>query len=169
MKNLLECDSPDRQIIRELEEAKIEVVRVTGIARNMVTSFFIGKLGAVIFERSSWDFWSTKVSIPLDVVKEMYQDPALKKGLSIGGWSPGEEIHNVSISYIDREGKTLIAQKEMPTDPNSDAYKVIINQPKVRIVEDPAAEGKPFVRQFFIYSEVALRLFADALKKHKLV
>lgn len=167
MKNLIGCEDSDAQIIRELKAAKIEIVRVSGITGGEPVSLLIGKLGTIIFDRGC-AAWYVKVNVPLDVVKEIYEDPASKEGLSIGGGPPGE-LWDSSLSYIDGQGKTLIARSQMHCKPNTEAWKMIENNPRCRIVEDPTVEGKPFFTDFRILDEMALRLFVDVLKKYKLV
>ena len=168
MKNLIECGDYDLQISKELIDAKIELVRLSGFMGNEPVSFFVGKLGAVIFERG-YATWHVKVNVPFDVVKALYEDPAIEKGLTVRNGAVGEIPLESEISYLDKEGKILIARKELPSNPNLQVYKIIANNPELRIVENPIAKGKPFFIDFFIHTETALRLFADALKKHNLV
>ena len=169
MINLASNKDCDKEIEKELRQAGIKLVRGEN-AVGEVPSSVTGKLGEFAFQRA-WYYWVVSGKVPLAVAEELYTDPVGETDIRVAGHCgcpPPKEW----IDWIDANGKIAIPHTEMEkilalTKIWKDKEKYTS---RYRASDDPATDGfAPFITLYHIDSEIGLRIFADTLKKYKLV
>ncbi len=172
MLNLAGDQNCDAEIERELTRCGIEVVR-NQPREGEVPSSLRGKLGNFTFRRA-WRYWVVNGDVPLRVAKEMYDDPVGKSDIRVCGHCGCPPPEEPWIVWRDKKGRKLLLMSERKKlvnrlGKNDPTVKSILNDPKIRFVKNRAVAGEGFIRFYHIDSETGLRLFADTLRKHKLV
>lgn len=160
MLNLAGAQEADKHIKLELERARIPIEQVElDPVHNEVPYTLIGRLGNVSFRRL-WYYWESQGAIPLEVARELYEDPVGATDIRVNGHAgcpPPEDW----AQWITSDGK-----KVFPADRGED-YR----GPASDLVfsDDPESVGASlYVATYHIDTEVGLRLFADTLKAHDL-
>jgi hypothetical protein len=172
MDNLAGVQDCDLQIGRELNRARIPIVRFRSAGE--VPFSIAGKLGQFEFERA-WRYWIARGKVPLKVAKELYEDPVGRTDIRVYGHA-GRPSPERWVRYFDRKGRELfsITDKEEicalaeKSEMAAELKKRVLNDPNMRFIKDPT-KGKAFIPFYHIDSEVGLRIFADTLKKYRLV
>lgn len=171
MKNLAvdkDCDGP---IELELTRCGIEIVW-NQPRDGEVPSSLRGALGKFSFRRA-WYYWMVSGKVPLAMANELYGDPVGRTDIRVNGHcgcpAPGEPGGH--IVWRDREtGKILMTRESW-----SEVKSLIESNPRIAIStdgylpSDDPTEGEGFIESYHIDTEVGLRIFADTLKKYKLV
>jgi hypothetical protein len=165
MINLAGTPNPDPFVERELVRCRIAVVRgETG--KGEVATAITGRLGPFAFRRA-WRYWVVDGPLPLAVAEELYADPVGREDVRADGNCtrppPRDEAE-----WYDGRGRKLIPKTEEAEfrriAENSGYFRELLG--KVRFVDDPTRFGRGFVETYHIDSEVGLRLFADAIRRH---
>jgi hypothetical protein len=163
MQNLAGDPNCDKQIERELTRCGIEIVKGQRSTHEVAASI-TGKLGNFKFYRA-WSYMIVEGKVPLEVARELYNDAAGKTDIRVKGdcgCPPPEEW----AVWYDEDGNKLVSKDdEAAFDKYLDTMPNIKNG--IRFVDDPT-EGKGYVESYHIDSELGLRIFADAIKKHGL-
>jgi len=165
VKNLAGNEDCDTFIEQELLRAGIKPVACKR-SGGEVDSALEGKLGRFRFHRA-WYYWVVIGNMPLAVAEELYRDPVGKTDVRVAGHCgcpPPKEW----ATWLDEKERRLFPLSEKPAG-TSKIVEAILNDPTLRFVKNPSAEGEGFICSYHIDSEVGLRLFADAIKKHNLV
>lgn len=152
----------DRFILHELARSGIkplEIERTTG----EVPYSFVGTLGDIRFTRA-WRYWMVKCKIPLAVAEALYADPVGKGDVRVAGHA-GAPSPKEWVVYLD--------ERDIPLYPSAsrvegELLERALADGEFRFVDDPAAEGQPYVTSYHIDTEIGLRLFANIMKKHDL-
>jgi hypothetical protein len=169
MKNLAGVPEADDDIRLELEKAIIPAVSVS-LTRSEVPYTLIGKLGEFEFRRA-WYYWIATGNVPLEVAKELYADPIGKKDIRVSGHCGCPPPEDPWLKYVTEDGYELIRESEREQwyavfKDKADSY---LQEKKLRFSSDRAAEGKASVDCYHIDTMEGLRLFADTLRKYRLV
>jgi len=172
MKNLSGDWECDIEIECELTRCGIEIVR-NQLRPWEVPSSLRGKLGNFEFFRA-WRYWIVTGRVPLQIARELYSDPVGKTDIRVNGHCGCPPPEGRQILWLDKKGRKLLPMSEWDSIVNrlgedDPIARDIRNNPKIRFVNNPAAEGKGFISFYHIDTEIGLRVFADTLKKHKLV
>lgn len=175
MENLAGKQECNRNIKRELTRCGIEIVR-NQPREGEVSSSLRGKLGNFTFSRS-WSYWVVSGDVPLAVAKELYADPVGKTDIRVGGHCGCPPPEGLYVKWLDKDGKLLYTTEEQKKCERyakcggalAEVANRVLSDPKNRFVDDPGAVGAGFLTGYHIDSEIGLRLFADTLKKHKVV
>lgn len=165
------CDGP---IEGELIRAGVEIVRGERSTGEVATTI-TGKLGPFEFRRA-WYYWVATGMVPLALAKELYADPAGRLDVRAGGdWTAPDPENSYVTRYYTADGKEIFdlankAEIERYRDRSEgdekQHYAALLE--KHAFHDNPAEIGKPFVSSYHIDSDVGLRVFADAIKKHGL-
>jgi len=172
MKNLAGNPECDIEIERELTRCGVQVVRKQP-REGEVPSSLRGKLGNFEFFRA-WRYWIVTGKVPLQIARELYDDPVGKTDIRVNGNCTCPPPEGGRILWLDKKGRKLLPMSEWDSIVNrlgedDPIARDIRNNPKIRFVNNPAAKGKGFIDTYHIDTETGLRIFADTLKKHKLV
>jgi hypothetical protein len=172
MKNLAGDPDCDRQIESELTRCGVQVVR-NQPRDGEVQSSLRGKLGNFGFFRV-WRYWIATGRVPLQIARELYDDPVGRTDIRVNGDCSRPPPEGRQILWLDRKDRKLLPMSEWNSIVNrwgedDPIVKEVRNDPKIRFVNNPAAKGKGFIDTYHIDTETGLRVFADTLKKHKLV
>ena len=171
MKNLAGREDCDKFIEEELTKCGIELIRLPARLRSEVPASIIGRLGKFQFHRA-WYYWVVQGLMPLEVAQELYADPVGKTDVRIKGHCGCPPPEERWITWLGKNGKRLLLLKE-----RAEAVKVFEKRKDLLerflsefdFSENPSVEGEAFIDSYHIDSELGLRIFADALKKHNLV
>lgn len=165
-KNLAENRGCDEVITRELIRAGIPSFVLPQAVKEEVPYRVYGLLHGLKFTRA-WYYWRVEGFIPLEVAEILYEDPVysdIRANGDAGGPSPLQAMKRVT-----PEGKVVLDPKEWKElvkwakqDPRFDLSRSIAANP----FETPVAYALPCVGNFHIDSELALRVFADAVKNN---
>ena len=166
MINLAKNKDCDIIIQEELERAGInDIVSVN--PDGEVPSSLKGEIhtiyGTIILTRA-WRYWVAKGQIPLSVAEKIYAHPEGKKSVRAGGHI-GAVPPIQQVSYFDSEGRTLVKQADLELlGKGSKLYNDLINDNTYNFVENPQAEGKPYVTTYHIDDAAGLLLFVLLVK-----
>jgi hypothetical protein len=168
MKNLAGNKDCDREIRRELERARIDIVEGQ-VTRGEVPFTVTGSLAGWTFQRA-WYYWVAKGQLPLEIAKQLYADPIGKTDVRVAGHCGCPPPEAPWIGYFDADGWRLCNDpmgKETETwaGLESRGHLPSIESKRQRFVPDAAAvAARIVVESYHIDSEAGLRLFADALR-----
>lgn len=168
----------DEQIRHELDEAGITIhkFREYDSPYFWVKHTLKGKLGKWIFSRDKtiYAFWG---DVPLSTAEVIATDSACLHGCVPGQWFSGWpnkpvpvndhlNLQEKNTSWIDENGMFRV------TDDNySDGYKEALQHDanwKLLFVDDPSADGKPYVQTYTFFTQTALNNFVKICKRHRL-
>jgi hypothetical protein len=170
VKNLAGVAECDKDIRRELERARIEVVEGPRSTHEVAASL-TGKLGAFMFIRA-WYYWVVSGPVPIEVARQLYADPVGVTDVRSGGdcaCRPPETWAD----YFDAEGRQLCLD---PDGSDERAYRGLVERGMltadglernrwVRSNEErDAAAVRVIVDTYHVDTEVGLRIFADAIR-----
>lgn len=163
MRNLAGDPDCDRYIEKELEMAKVELVRGKR-STGEVAATITGKLGDFTFERA-WYYWVVKGPMPLEMAQKLYDDPIGKVEVRVAGHCGCPPPEKPWITWRDDEGNELIHIKEKAEIDRFVAKGHISpEQMKDRRFSETPEQGHGFVESYHIDSQAGLRLFADAVR-----
>lgn len=157
--NLAGLIESDSFVKLELDLAGIPAVK--GERYGEPGSHYKGRLGKFNFERA-WYYWIVSGLVPLDLAKKMYEDKEGGKSVRVAGHCgcpPPEEW----AKRIDN-GKELCNKSELEAIKSEEIKKVLINNPKLKWVDDKSKSGQLFVTTYHIDSWQGLKLFADTVR-----
>lgn len=168
MQNLAGNKNCDREIRRELERARIDVVEGQA-TRGEVPYTITGSLAGWTFERA-WYYWVAKGQLPLEIAKQLYADPIGKTDVRVAGHCGCPPPEPPWVTCYDAEGNQLWS------DPDGEEARKAVGFVErgllkaeqfagQRFVPDaPSVAARIVVESYHIDSEAGLRLFADALR-----
>lgn len=150
----------DKHIEKELKAAGINIVHGE-MQKGEVSATITGKLGRFIFIRY-WYYWVVEGNMPLEVARELYANPIGKKDVRVAGHAGCPAPEDPWIEWTDDEGRRIFPMSRKPKhySEKEAGYQVY--------VEDPSKVGQGFITTYHIDSPEGLKLFADAIRKHKL-
>jgi hypothetical protein len=168
MKNLAGNKDCDREIRRELERARIDIVEGQ-VARGEVPYTVTGALAGWTFQRA-WYYWVAEGQLPLEMAKRLYADPIGRTDVRVAGhcgcpppeppWVACFDADGIRL-YSDPDGKEAITAVGL-------VARGLLKQEQfagTRFVPDASAvAARIVVESYHIDSEAGLRLFADALR-----
>ncbi len=169
MKNLAGDDNCDREIRRELERARIEIVEGERSTHEVPASL-TGKLGPFTFRRA-WYYWVAEGPMPIKMARELYADPVGKDDVRVGGHCGCPSPDKYGATYYDADGLQLYSD---PTGEEARKQAHFLEKGFItpeqcslyRFVPDKrAAAVRAIVDCYHIDSEVGLRLFADTIRE----
>jgi hypothetical protein len=169
MKNLAGIKECDVDIRRELEKARIPIVEIEP-ERTEVPYRLIGRLGGFEFRRA-WYYWMVHGLVPIGVAKELYTDPIGVTDIRVAGHCACPPPENPWLKYIGEDGKELIPEEqrgEWERCFKAEAAEMMAKN-NLRFSTDREQEGQAYVDSYHIDTQEGLRLFADTLRKYKLV
>lgn len=160
MRNLAGNEHCDEYIQKELRSAGIRLVRgekQDGEVHATVT----GALGAFKFFRK-WSYWSVEGYMPLEVAKELYEDPVGKADVRAMGHAGCPPPEAPWIEWYDSEGRRIFPLSKRPKGyfGKGVGYQMFF--------KDPSKVGKGYITLYHIDTQEGLNLFADAIRKHQL-
>lgn len=160
MQNLAGNPDCDAVIQGELLAAGIRLVRGEK-QKGEVSATITGALGAFTFTRA-WYYWIVEGKMPLEVARELYADPVGKRSVRVAGHIGSPPPKDPWIEWEDDEGRRIFPISKKPENfSEKDAgYQVF--------VKDPSKVGKGFVTTYHIDTSEGLKVFADAIRNHKL-
>lgn len=167
MKNLAGVVACDEYIRRELERARIPAVDVERVRHPDVSYSVIGKLGPFEFRRA-WYYWTVDGPVPLDVARELYEDPVGKEDVRVAGHCGCPPPEHPWVTYFDAEGFQLVTDPERKLEKERDALKAkgMLSLDSLRFVDDAASVAvRAIVGTYHIDTEVGLRLFVDTIRR----
>jgi hypothetical protein len=158
MKNLAGDKTCDTEIFRELTEAKIPIVQVDRVDRE-VSYTLTGKLGELIFRRA-WYYWVVTGPVPLAIAKKLYEHPIGERNVRVDGHCGCPPPEDPWLSYFDAEGNELLHSRDR------DQFDRLQWElpPGQRWSDDPEGEGEAFVMSYHIDSQEGLNLFAETMR-----
>lgn len=162
MKNLAGVKECDQTIIEELKTAGITQVKVEKPKNTEVPYSVEGvietKFGTLSLTRA-WTYWVVSGLVPLALAEKLYANPEGKTAVRVSGHIGCLDPKN-QIVYVDRKGKELYPKTELEEyDKNSLLYQLVKKNKSIRFVDDPAKDGKPFVKNYHIDTQAGLNLF----------
>lgn len=170
MKNLAGRSDCNESIEHELTKCRIEIIR-NQPQEGEVPSSLRGKLGNFVFFRA-WRYWIARGNVPLEVAKELYDDPVGKEDVRVQGHCGCPAPVEPWIIWLDKDGYRLLPisyrAKLVREHGEGSTLVKLLDESDFRLVDSLESEGKPFIPVYHIDTEVGLRLFADTLKKHGL-
>lgn len=167
MENLAGLEGCDPQVERELTRAKIDVVKGVRNERSEVPTSITGRLGSFIFQRR-WRYWAAIGPVPLAVARELYDDPVGRTDIRASG-DAGCRPPELWARYLDSTGRELLPAGEL-SGLSKEIVALVESNDRVRVVSNVEVEGgQPFITDYHIDSEIGLRVFADTLRKHRLI
>ena len=155
---MVECDP---YIELELKLAGINVVEKE--TKGEVPTKYIGELEGFTFERA-WYYWIVKGNVPLELANEMYENPIGKKDVRVTGHC-GCPAPEECARKMDLNGKELCNKSELDDIKSEKIKKALIDDPKLKWVDDKSKNGQLFVTSYHIDSWQGLKLFADTVKR----
>ena len=170
MKNLAGDPKCDEDIRRELTRARVPIVPIE--KRGEVPATLGGQLGAFNFRRA-WYYWVVSGHVPLDVAREIYEDPVGRTDVRSGGDCACRPPETWA-TYYDADG--LILESD-PDGKEEFTYRSLIERghltaeglSRIHFVPDKRiGYARAVVDCYHIDSEVGLRLFVDTLRAHGL-
>lgn len=164
MKNLAGDQQCDAEIREELTAAGIEVVPIQK-GNTEVPYSVVGQLGNFTFKRA-WYYWMVGGDVPLEIAKEMYTTEVGKKDVRVAGHCgcpPPEEWAFPKREVLVELGIFQEPCEEHPHG-NSPTYGEL-----AKMCNSGKITAPRFVQSYHIDSPEGLKLFADTMKKHKLV
>lgn len=180
MENLAGNKNCDPQILKELTEAEVDVVQLSTPLQSEVPASIIGQLPDFQFHRA-WYYWVVKGKVPLNVAKELYDDPNGREDVRVAGHCgcpPPEEW----AEHFDHDGKRLYpleAEEDLITWENAtegnetmEEMEEIVREARTttRYVENPIEEAvKSIVSSYHIDTQEGLNFFVTTLRKHGVV
>lgn len=168
-----DCDVP---VEKELMRAGIDLLR--GMPRdNEVPASIRGQLGKFTFTRA-WYYWVVKGDVPIEVARELYEDPVGKTDVRVAGhcmcpapdkWTVWKTPDGCRVlAAKEEEGFKASALKYLGDDSEDSLLKLYGE--KYVFSDDPESLGaKQCVGSYHIDSELGLYKFVEALKRHHLV
>jgi len=169
MKNLAGDHNCDREIGQELRRSLIPSFYYDG-KLGEVPSRMLGKLGPFEFRRA-WYYWAVRGPLPLAIALELYADPIGRTDVRVSGHCGCPPPEAPWVKWYTAKGEVVEETKQQA------AYEALLArhpewlrtcQPIVWH-DDPASIGAtPHVTSYHIDTEVGLRLFCDAVRKHGL-
>ena len=163
MKNLAGVKDCDVYIREELTKARINVVPCE-LTHSEVPYRLIGKLGEFEFWRA-WYYWVVTGPMPLELAKELYEDPVGKVDIRVDGHCGCPPPEDPWLKYIDADGFKLVRESERKEFEEAFEGRLpeILSTQKIRFSDDRARDGKAFVECYHIDTMAGLRLFADTI------
>lgn len=169
MKNLAGSKDADTELRYELSRAIIDVIPIDR-SKYEVRASVGGKLGRWIFTRN-WYYWVAAApkgeGIPIEVARELYADPVGKSDIRVGGHCGCPPPDEYGATYLDAEGRLLIAERERADFEHFFATGVL----DPNVLEGSAFTADPktdhhhaTIDLYHIDSELGLRLFANVLR-----
>lgn len=160
MKNLAGNPKCDEDIQKELLAAGIELVHGE-LQEGEVPATITGVLGGFSFTRA-WYYWIVRGDMPLDVAEELYADEIGKNDVRVAGHAGCPPPEDPWIEWKDNKERRIFPMSKKTDDYSGKGagYQVFY--------KDPSKVGKGFVPLYHIDTAEGLKLFADAIKKHKL-
>lgn len=161
MKNLAGDPNCDADIRRELREAGIGLINEDR-TKTEVPSTISGEFGVFKFTRA-WYYWIVEGKMPLEVAKELYEDPVGRKDVRVAGHCGCPSPDEPWIEWYDSEGRRIfpLSKKHKDFSHEEAGYQVFF--------KDPSKVGKGYIPLYHIDTEEGLRLFTDAIRKHQLL
>lgn len=160
MENLARNPTCDMFIERELRDAGIRLVRGNR-QEGEVPATISGALGAFTFTRA-WYYWIVEGKMPLDVAKELYEDPVGKTDVRVAGHGGCPPPEDPWIRWEDSKEREIYPLSSKPKNyPESEpGYEAFF--------EDPSKIGKGYITLYHIDTEEGLKLFAETIRQHQL-
>jgi hypothetical protein len=168
LKNLAGDQHCDREIRRELERARIEIVEGER-TRSEVPYTVTGYLNGWTFRRA-WYYWVAEGQLPLEAAQKLYADPVGKSDVRVDGHCGCPPPEDPWVAYFDADGWRLCSDPdgkhaEQWASMQSKGFIPSLEEKRQRFVPDAAAvAARTVVEAYHIDSEVGLRLFADTLR-----
>lgn len=165
----------DGQIQKELSEAGIPThkFREYGSPNSWVEHTLQGKLGEWTFHRDETSYWFWG-DIPLATAEVIARDPACVTGCVPIQWNTSQnksiatEAYHQNIEgfvkWIDENGRYRVRDENY-----SKGYKEALQHDydyKLLFVDDPSADGKPFVQTYTFFTQAALNNFIAICHRH---
>lgn len=169
MKNLAGVDTCDRDIRRELQRSRIEIVegeRSKGEVPYTVT----GRLHGWTFKRA-WYYWVAVGQLPLEAAQRLYADPIGNTDVRVNGHCGCPPPEDPWVAYYAADGWQLIDDPDGEQAKEWSALQARGHLPapqekRYRFVPNAAAiAARVVVESYHIDSEAGLRLFADTLRE----
>ena len=174
MVNLAGIKDCDLYIKDELIKARIEIVEGEK-SSGEVQSIYTGKLGEFIFYRA-WSYWIVKGQVPLNVANEMYNDPLGKGHVRVAGncLCPPPINWVEAPLFIQKTFREKCGLPEGLPEDFFDKLEEYSNKYKQyqELIDDEKQnriDNSWFIDMYHIDSLAGLRLFADTIKKYKLI
>jgi hypothetical protein len=169
MKNLAGVAECDRDIRRELTRVMVPIVDIAP-TRHEVPSLLNGRLGPFRFSRA-WYYWCVNGPLPQTIAKELYADPVGAEDVRVAGHCSCPAPEAPWVNWYTPTGERVVETKQ------HDEYVAMAAryphafegaQP-ICWHDDPLAlNACGYVDSYHIDSEVGLRLFCDAVRRHGL-
>lgn len=177
MENLAGNKNCDVQIRKELAKAGVDVVQLPASLKAEVPASIIGQLPGFKFHRA-WYYWVVGGQVPLNVAKELYEDPNGREDVRVAGHCgcpPPEEW----AEHFDQDGKRLypltaetdLIRWEKAAEKSKMMEEAIREtRANTRYVEDPVKEAvRSVVSSYHIDTQEGLNFFVATLRKHGVV
>lgn len=169
MKNLAGVAECDRNIRQELTRSMIQIVDIEP-TRSEVPSRLNGRLGPFRFSRA-WYYWCVYGPMPLTIAKELYADPVGAIDIRVAGHCGCPPPEAPWVNWYTHDGERIVETKQR------EEYEAMAKkfpgtfagaQP-ICWHDDPVAiNAHGYIDGYHIDSEVGLRLFCDAVRRHGL-
>lgn len=178
MENLAGRGNADQQIQKELLKAGVEIVEHNQPLKNSeIQTTLTGKIGNFEFRRA-WYYWVVSGEVPLNVAKELYENPNGREDIRVMGHC-GCPSPEKWAEHYDADGKRLYP-KELEeellvyeNEPNlGEPMRKLIKgvRASTRYVDDPAKEAvKSIIPSYHIDTQEGLNFFVYTLFKHGLI
>lgn len=164
MKNLVGVQECDVEIRKELTEAGIRIV-ATEKGNTEVPYSVVGQLSNFTFRRA-WYYWMVDGDVPLEVAEEMYATEVGKKDVRVAGHCGCQHPKEWAFPKDEVLFEQGVYKKPSEEHPHGDS-------PTYGELAEMCNNGKidapRFVQSYHIDSQEGLKLFADTIKKHKLM
>ncbi len=165
LKNLAGVATCDEYIQRELSRVGLPALVQQGVHQGEVPYTVYGQLKNLQFTRA-WSYWCVEGYIPLELAKILYEDPVrdeIRARGYAGGLSP-----DVAGVLLTLDGKIVLSAEEWQESLNLlKKYPQMVDlSPYVGPEDEQATTARWAVGGYHIDSELALRVFVDAVKAH---
>ncbi len=168
MKNLAGDENCDTDIVEELKNCGIEIVRLENKTNSEVPFTITGKLGSLTFERA-WYYWVVTGKVPLSVAEELYANPIGKKVIRVQGHCGCPAPTGSYVEWFTDDDKPIasLADKADFEKWATQGHTYMIEKMKQYVfTDDPQSISKPYVTTYHIDSAEGLKLFADTMKRY---
>lgn len=173
-KNLAENKGCDPIISGELAKAGITEI---SLPSRMISEVPASKIGLLIKDNKpvfqftrAWYYWVAEGEVPLEIAKELWNNPIGKKDVRTAGFAGNTNPDGVWLKHYDSDGIELKSFKELEDAKSWDAYYnsdfAGILQEKYKFVYDPRTEAaRSVINLYHIDSQEGLNLFVSKLRE----